>query len=128
MFSFILYFNDVGCLYVIYVYLDLSGFRHGLFDGWRVWSWLGLDYTDFGAVSLTSLKTVVRFYFSWQSLLFVDVVLLGIDGRGMGWWVLSLCVVGHVHVYLSYLDGIEIGLVFGWCSWYVMVSYYLENP
>ena len=66
-----------------------SGFRHGLFSGWRFWSWLDLDYTDLCAISLTSLKTV-HSYFSWQSLLFVDIVCMEIDDRSIAWWVLEL--------------------------------------
>ena len=35
--------------------------------------------------------------------------------------------VGHVHVYLSYLDGIEIGLVLDDALDNVMVTHYLDS-
>ena len=62
---------------------------------------MSLDHTNFGAVSLTSFKTVVRFY------LMADALLDEFE---------KLCVVGHVHVCLSYLDGFEIGLKLGYRS------------
>ena len=39
---------------------------------------------------------------------------------------LSLHVVSHVHVYLSYSDGIEIGLVLDGALDYVMVTHYFD--
>ena len=45
-----------------------SGFRPCLFGGWRVLNTASSCLLGIGVVPLISLKTVVHFYFSWQSL------------------------------------------------------------
>ena len=55
--------------------------------------WL-LFARNFDTVSLTSLKTVVHFYFSWH-FIFMDVVTLTVylefEGRCIAWWIFSNC-------------------------------------
>ena len=71
---------------------------------------LSLDYTDFDAVSFTSLKTVVRFYLCLLIIILWMLFVWRLITKALLDDFCSLYVAGHVHVCLSYLDGFEIDL------------------